>query len=151
MRKLIVYLEQETGEKFSPHGSVKGGATSKNDFDILIKTRSASDEEEAQVRREEAAIWDAVAAGKLTQSQAMEQLYADPGDKLKDSLERIGFRKTREMRFTGNYVERWHRAPTGHTIELWMEGDQGDADSGPPSMWSRDYDPVTGRLIKETR
>lgn len=152
-KRIMEYLERETGMQFQPHGSVSRGHTSMNDFDIIVKEQNEADAEAAWLEDQkwQSSMLDKAARGEITHDQAMEAIYADPGDKMTEALAKIGFARTREMGWQGMAVSRFHRAKTNHTLELWHSGgDPGDAESGPRS-WAVDYDPRTGAIIKEER
>jgi len=152
-RRLMDYLEKETGEKFAPHGSVGKGKTSLNDFDIIVKEPNEDDAEAAWIAgmKEQDAITAKADRGEITRDQAMEEIFGAPTDRMTPALEKIGFKLTREMGFSGTVVYRYKREKTGHTLELWTRGDQGSPESGPAAMWSRDYDPKTGKEISHER
>lgn len=146
MKRVMSYLERETGEKFVPHGSVSRGETSMNDFDIAMMPTSQEEMERQshQAEVEMSRTLERAAKGELTHEQAMVEIYGnDPmgensDSPLGDAMSKIGFRRTREMGFMENYVERFHRPSSGHTIEIWTQRDGGNAEDGPPQMFGRD-------------
>jgi hypothetical protein len=131
-QKLMAYLEQMTGSKFLPHGSVGKGATSTNDFDIIQKPLSAADEEKllAESHAAEQKIWDQVEAGTLTKHAAMEQMYGDSPDPITEAMQQIGFDHEPGVEFdmspTGVSgdpevaVMRFHNPKTQHRVEVWI-------------------------------
>ena len=132
MKKLIGYLETKTGEKFRPHGSVAKGGSSVNDFDLVMDAHTEEEEQAASDAHNEemANIWDKVAAGTLTQDEAMEQIYGDKPHPIDQALMDIGFVSERSVAFdaspTGTAgdpeveVHRYHNPKTGHSIEIWV-------------------------------
>jgi hypothetical protein len=145
MKRVMTYLERETGENFVPHGSVSRGETSMNDFDIAMLPTSQEEMEQQyhQSNVEMSRTLERAAKGELTHEQAMVEIYGnDPmgnsDSPLDDAMTKIGFRRTREMGFVENYVERFHRPSSGHTIEIWSQREDGDAESGPSRMFGRD-------------
>lgn len=131
-QKLIDYLEQTTGEKFKPHGSVARGETSSNDFDLTIEAMTQEEAEQASHAADEAVskIWDKVSTGELTRDQAMEQIYGDAPHPVDEALARIGFTPVHSVEFdmspTGDMghpdvvVQRYENTQTGHSLELWI-------------------------------
>lgn len=135
MQKLISYLEETTGLKFKPHGSVAKGDTSTNDFDIVMQpstmTKAERDALEIEQYEAEGAIWDQVKAGALTQDEAMQQIYGDVDapDPVDKALKAIGFVYESSVEFDGTptgtlgdpevAVGRYRNPATGHSIEMW--------------------------------
>lgn len=133
--RLIAYLEKETGEKFTPHGSVAKGATSKNDFDIVMQPTTEADLERqiAESNQIEQDLHDKVVRGEMTEDAMMEELFGDytrNNDPLTEPMRKIGFEHAQSVEFdmspTGDagdpevMVTRYQNQETGHSIEVWI-------------------------------
>lgn len=125
-KKLVKFLEKETGSKYKLHGSVSKGKTSENDWDISMipPTQQELEEQERIGREAEEKIWARVSKGELTEAQAMDELYGDYDDprSLDNVLGRLGFKPTKLMNWDGIQVVSYNNPQTKHNIEIWTPG-----------------------------
>lgn len=135
-RKLIGFLAEKTGLKFEPHGSVGGGRTSENDMDIMEVPQSEEEQEAAyhEDMRRQGEIWERAKRREISKEEAMRQIYGDDpagtSNPVDQAMAQLGFKPTKIMNFGGYAVIRYRNDKTGHTIELWMEGDPDSAIPG---------------------
>ncbi len=127
--RVIAYLEQETGNKFKPHGSVSRGRTSTNDIDIALVEPS---EEKIQQLQDEANqfesdLHDRRARGEITEQEMMEALYGEgvSPNSVEGALARIGFVPSHGASWLGIDTIAYKNDKTGHVIEIWQQGDAG--------------------------
>lgn len=127
-KKLIQHLESETGSKFKPWGSVAKGKTSSNDVDIVEQPMTDDERSKAnnEYMRQSAEMQEKLSRGEITHDEYMKWETEEPTeDPLHAAMKKAGYQPQKLMSFTGIDVVRYHRPESGHTVEIWREGDAG--------------------------
>lgn len=150
----LISLLKEAGTDFKKFGSVAQGKTSDNDIDLIEVQPTEEEQERAgrEANEAEGRVWDRVARGELTQEQAIEQLYETGPEPREQLMERLGFKATKLMEWSGIAVTRYENKDTGHRIELWSPGDtegnemrSTDLTANEIGMWDEDAHPRDDR------
>lgn len=131
-KKVIDYLERETGWKFKPYGSLReGGKISENDIDIAIVepeyTEAELDAMWIEDMKWEDKLRDKYSAGKLTEEEFYNELYGDPNepDDITKALGNLGYEYVSTAAWLGMQVNRYESKKTDHAIEIWSPSDAG--------------------------
>lgn len=158
MKKVIKYLERETGRKFTPHGSVAKGIISKNDLDIAIVPYTEKEQEKMyyEAMRQQAIMYEKLQKGEITQKQFSEYMYGEAENPntqtdFDKAMEEMGYKREGTAAWMGVAATRFTNKKTGHSIEIWEPADVGYEDMKyiPADDLSKKADAAIKAVIKQ--